>query len=61
MGHSCSTRALKNARRIQSLAPRLLQDNPLPLAVLSRIHKMSDAEIAAVFTATNGPEARLLL
>ncbi len=50
----CGTRALKNARRIQSVAPNVIPEKePLagfsslvPLKILERFHLMSDAELA---------------
>jgi len=52
---SCGTRALKNARRIQSVAPNVIEaKEPLagfislvPLDILQRFHLMSNAELAA--------------
>jgi hypothetical protein len=51
----CVTRALKNARFIQSVAPHIIpaEEPPegfaslVPLDILSRIHQMSDAELQA--------------
>ncbi len=52
----CGTRALKNARAIQKIAPNIIPaqeplegfSSVLPFDVLQRFHKMADAELAAV-------------
>src|SRR6516165_4050796 len=51
---TCSTRALKNAKRIRALAPNIIPakepaagySSIVPLDILARLHKMSDQELA---------------
>src|SRR5947209_4469487 len=55
MSFICATRALKNAKHIQSIAPNIIpKDEPaegfysiVPFDVLGRLHLMSDEELAA--------------
>ena len=59
---TCSTRALKNAKRIRAFAPHIIPakepaagySSIVPLDVLARLHKMSDQELA--ISLKNRPE-----